>query len=88
MKVDSSMSTKDALAPAWVMASTVAMKVLETVTTVSPGFTPEAMSANLRASVPLPTPAQCSAPQKRAKFFSNPSTAGPPMKAASLRERL
>ena len=45
-------------APACEMASVVAMNVSGTVTTVSPGRTPAAISAKRRASVPLPTATQ------------------------------
>ena len=73
-----------ACAPACEIASVVAMNVFGTVTTVSPGFTPAAISANRSASVPLPTPTQCRAPQNSAKSRSNPSTIGPPMNPAVL----
>ena len=51
--VCSSMSTNSGNAPACEIASVVAMKVCGTVTTTSPGFTPLAMRAKRRASVPL-----------------------------------
>src|SRR5580765_4196129 len=61
--VRSSMSTNSVSAPAWLMASTVAMNVCETVTTASPLPTPEAINANRTASVPLATPTQYVVPQ-------------------------
>ena len=56
--VRSSISTKSGLAPAWVIASVVAMKVWGTVSTTSPGATPEAVKAKRTASVPLERPTQ------------------------------
>ena len=47
------MSTKSGRAPAWLIASVVAMKVCGTVSTMSPGCTPAAINANRTASVPL-----------------------------------
>src|SRR5437870_6612389 len=76
------MSTKSGCAPAWEMASAVAMKVLGTVTTMSPGATPAAISANRSASVPLPTPMQCFVSVNFAKSSSNFSTIGPPTNPA------
>ena len=55
LNVCSSMSTNSGNAPACEIASVVAMNVCGTVTTTSPGFTPAAISANRRASVPLLT---------------------------------
>src|SRR3972149_12174274 len=82
------MSIKSIWAPAWDIASVVAIKVLETVRTVSPFLTPAAINANLKASVPLPTPIQYLAAQKEAKSFSKPSTAGPPINLPVLRASL
>ena len=73
------MSTKIGVAPTWDMASVVAMKVLGTVTTASPGPTPAAMRAKRRASVPEPTPMQYRLSQKAANSSSKPATWGPPM---------
>ena len=70
------MSTNSVSAPAWLMASTVAMNVCATVTTASPGPTPAAISANRTASVPLATPTQYFVPQKAANSRSNASTCG------------
>src|SRR5574337_610213 len=64
------------------------MKVFGTVRTVSPRFTPDAMSANLSASVPLPTATECFVLQWSAKSLSNVSTGGPPMNLPSLRASL
>ena len=50
----------------------MAMKVLGTVITSSPGPTPDASSASQSASVPLPTPIACSQLQYAAKSSSNP----------------
>ena len=52
------------------------------VTTTSPSFTPAAISAKRSASVPLLTPMEKRVSQNSAKSFSNPSTAGPPIKPA------
>ena len=79
--VRSSTSTKTGVAPQNDIASAVAMKVLGTVMTSSPGPTPSASSAIQRASVPLPTPTHSVHPQKGAKAFSNSATKGPPAKA-------
>ena len=64
------------------MASVVAMNVLGTVSTVSPGCTPAAISAKRKASVPLPTPTQCGVSQNSANSDSKSSTIGPPMNRA------
>ena len=61
--VRSSMSTNSVSAPAWLIASTVAMNVCDTVTTASPRPTPDAINAKRTASVPLATPTQYFAPQ-------------------------
>ena len=53
------MSTNSGNAPACEMASVVAMNVCGTVTTTSPGFTPLAIRAKRRASVPLLTATEC-----------------------------
>src|SRR6266852_3598758 len=79
------MSTKSGRAPAWEMASVVAMNVLGTVTTVSPGCTPAAIRANRKASVPLATPMQYCTPQNCAKSRSKSSTIGPPTNPAVFR---
>src|SRR5438309_4489262 len=79
------MSPKSGRAPACEMASVVAMKVFGTVTTVSPGCTPAAIRANRKASVPLPTPTQCCAPQNCAKSRSKSSTIRPPTNPAVFR---
>src|SRR3990170_6183554 len=82
------MSTKSGRAPAWEMASAVAMKVRGTVTTVSPRWTPAAMSAKRRASVPLAMPTQKRDSQNWAKSRSNSWTMGPPMNPAVSRAAL
>ena len=64
------------------MASVVAMNVFGTVSTVSPGCTPAAISAKRKASVPLPTPTQCGVSQNSANSTSKSSTIGPPMNRA------
>ena len=79
------MSTKSGFAPAWVMASVVAMKVFGTVTTIDPFLTPAAIRANRTASVPLATPTQCPGSAEVAKSRSKPSTMGPPMKPPVFR---
>src|SRR6267143_1382198 len=78
------MSTKSQRAPACDIASVVAMNVFGTVTTMSPDRIPAAMSANRKASVPLPTPTQNRDSQNLAKSSSNPCTIGPPINAAVL----
>src|ERR1035438_3386205 len=81
-KVCSSMSMNSGLAPAWEMASVVAINVFGTVSTTSPGRTPEAIKAKRSASVPLLTPTQWPESQKVANAFSNSSTIDPPTKLA------
>src|SRR5688572_26437720 len=63
------------------MASAVAMNVLGTVMTSSPGPTSRASRANQSASVPLPTPLACCTPQNPANSRSKRSTKLPPAKA-------
>ena len=58
------------------------MKVRGTVTTVSPGSTPAAISARRRASVPFAIPTQNRDSQNAAKSRSKSRTIGPPMKPA------
>src|ERR1035437_2418188 len=82
------MSTNSGTPPACDIASVVAINVCGTVTTASPGLTPAAISANLNASVPLPTPTQWRASQNNANAVSNLSTAGPPTKLAVSRTPL
>src|SRR3972149_5549792 len=82
------MSTKSGRAPACEIASVVAMKVRGTVTTVSPRWTPAAMSAKRRASVPLAMPTQKRDSQNWAKSRSNSWTMGPPMNPAVSRAAL
>src|SRR5271154_591136 len=79
------MSTNAIRAPAWVIASVVAIKVCETVTTVSPCFTPAAIKAKRTASVPLASPTQYRVSQNLANSRSNSSTIGPPTKPAVRR---
>src|SRR5579884_183382 len=81
------MSMKCGKAPACEIASTVAMKVLGTVITTSPGATPAAIKANRRASVPLLTPTQWSTSQNLANSHSNSSTSGPPTNSEVLSAR-
>src|SRR5216683_5074338 len=78
-------STNAICAPAWEMASVVAINVCGTVTMMSPGCTPAAMNANRKASVPLFTPTQYFVPQNPANSRSNSSTIGPPMNPALLK---
>src|SRR5271156_928584 len=80
--VRSSISTNAMRAPAWVIASVVAINVWDTVTTVSPCCTPAAINANRTASVPLAKPTQCLASQNLANSRSNSSTIGPPTNPA------
>ena len=63
------MSTNSGSAPACEMASVVAMNVCGTVTTTSPGFTPAAISAKRRASVPLLTATARFGVAERGKLF-------------------
>ena len=77
-----STSTNTGLAPQYVIASAVAMKVFGTVITSSPGPTPEASRASQRASVPLPTPmAVLALAIGREMLLQIRSTNGPPAKA-------
>src|SRR5688572_6222497 len=78
LQVCGSISTKCGVAPAWIIASTVAANVLATVMTMSSLPTLAAISANLKASVPLLTPTQCAALENLANSCSNCSTSGPP----------
>ena len=70
-------------APACEIASVVAMNVFGTVTTMSPGPIPAAISAKRSASVPLPTPTQYFASQNAANSRSNSSTMRPADEAGS-----
>src|ERR1017187_3360289 len=72
-------------APACEMASVVAINVFGTVSTTSPGLTPQAMMAKRNSDLPLLTATEWLAPQKAAKAFSKFSTTGPPMKPAVSR---
>src|SRR5688572_7082242 len=63
------------------------MNVFGTVTTVSPGRTPAAISAKRNASVPLATPTACRTSQKSANSRSNSSTIEPPTNPAVLSAR-
>ncbi len=76
------MSTNSVAAPAWLIASMVAMNVCDTVTTASPLPTPDAISAKRTASVPFATPTQYLAPQYSAYSRSKASTSLPPTNAA------
>src|SRR5262245_57668718 len=80
--VTGSTSTYTGTAPQYVMAHDVAMNVMGTVITSSPGPTPAAKSARCRADVPELTATQCLAPTYWAKAASNSATRGPRMKAA------
>src|ERR1700722_2188078 len=64
------------------MASDVAINVLGTVTTTSPGPTPQAIKAKRSASVPLLTATEYSTVQNSAKASSNSATIGPPINPA------
>jgi hypothetical protein len=79
VKVAGSTSTKTGRAPFSKIASPVAMNVLATVTTSSPGPTPKASRARVRASVPLATPQACATPQYRANSSSSRRHSSPPM---------
>ena len=70
-------STNTGVAPQWLTASAVAMKVLTGTMTSSPGPTPAACSARRTASVPVLTPTQCAAPQNAANAASNSVSSGP-----------
>src|SRR5262245_26362808 len=80
--VTGSTSTYTGTAPQYVMAHDVAMNVMGTVITSSPGPTPAASSARCRADVPELTATQCWAPTYSAKAASNSATLGPRMNAA------
>ncbi|MCY1202653.1 hypothetical protein D9M72_141450 [compost metagenome] len=62
LQVSGSTSTKTGTAPSSTMTSAVATNVNEVVMTSSPAFTPSAISAISRASVPEATVTQCLAP--------------------------
>src|SRR4051812_33013922 len=80
--VAGSTSTYTGVAPQYEMAHDVAMNVIGTVMTSSPGPTPAARRARCRADVPELTATQCLAPTYSAKAASNSATRGPRMKAA------
>ena len=82
LAVSGRQSTKTGVAPAWLTASAVAMKVLTGTMTSSPGPTPAACRARRTASVPELTPAQKPAPQNSAKAASNAAHSGPMVYAA------
>jgi lipopolysaccharide/colanic/teichoic acid biosynthesis glycosyltransferase len=81
----SSTSTKTGRAPEYVIASAVAMKVLGTVMTSSPGPMPRLRRVIHKAEVPLLVPAAYPQSQKIANSFSKLSTKGPPTKEALLK---
>ncbi|AOB37177.1 Uncharacterised protein [Bordetella holmesii] len=62
LHVSGSTSTKTGTAPSKAITSAVATKVKDVVMTSSPAFTPRAISAMSRASVPEATVTQCLAP--------------------------
>lgn len=77
--VSASMSTNTGLAPVATMAETVAVTVLATVTTLSPGPMPAASSASSMASVPLATPTVPAVPSHALNSCSKASSSGPRM---------
>ena len=70
-------STKTGVAPMWLTASAVAMKVLAGTMTSSPGRTPAAMSASLHGVGARAHADAWSQPQKCAKASSNCASSGP-----------
>jgi hypothetical protein len=56
LQVCGSTSTNSGTPPACTIAAAVAIKVIGTVITPSPGPIPSAIRASRKASVPLPTP--------------------------------
>ena len=79
LQVSASMSAYTGLAPSSTMTSAVATKVKGVVMISSPAFTPNAISAISRASVPLATVMQWRAPVKSARRCSSSLTSGPMM---------
>ena len=88
LAVSGRQSTKTGVAPQWLTASAVAMKVLTGTMTSSPGPTPAACSARRTASVPVLTPAQCSAPQNAANAASNSAQLRPHRVGGAREHRL
>ena len=76
-KVSSSTSTKTGVAPQYRMALAVATKEWLTVTTSSPGSTPNASSARCSAVVQLDTAQAWAAPTAAANSCSKAATSGP-----------
>src|SRR5713101_8361255 len=74
------MSTNTGLAPARIMASTVAIKVCDEVITSSPGPTPNASRARCNAAVPDATPTAPFAPTAAANACSKSDASGPRIK--------
>ncbi len=79
LKVSGRTSTKIGVAPASTTASAVAVKVNDGTNTASPRPTSLAISAMIRAVVPLEQEITCLAPQWAASFFSISATSGPMM---------
>ena len=75
--VTGSTSTKTGVAPVYLIADTVAMKVMETVMTSSPALMPAASKATCRALVPVLTATAWRTLCAAANSFSNASTSGP-----------
>ena len=81
------MSTTTGRPPAWITASSVAMKVIAGTITSSPGSITAAWSASRNASSPLATPTQVRAPQYEANARSNDATCGPPVNVPPVDQR-
>src|SRR5208282_5986501 len=79
--VQGSISTNTGLAPQYVIASAVAMKVFGVVMTSSPCCTPSASNPRCKAAVPLLRATQCFAPQNSANSRSKASISSPWTKA-------
>ena len=73
------MSANTGRAPAIMMANAVYAADNGVVMTSSPGPMPDARRINASASVPLPTPTACLAPEAAANSASKASTSGPRM---------
>src|SRR5262249_12385721 len=79
LNVAASLSAKIGRAPSRAIDEAVAKNENDDVTTASPGLTPSACSASMRASVPEATPTAWRAPQRAAISRSSCSTTGPRM---------
>ena len=80
LNVFSSISTNTGVAPTYLIASAVAIKVKALVITSSPFVIPSASRARCKASVPDAQPIACLTPRYSAASFSNACTLGPKIK--------